>query len=268
MAERARILGNEVGGTPSVDASIWSQWQYLTEYPGVVRAEFGSDYLALPEEVLVTVMRVHQKQLPIRDRRASDKLIPRRPRQRPRSRWQRRVRQLVRHERALRRREVFLRDGQEADAGIAPRTAIAPAVSGEARQLSREDAAHRADCRGHLRRCRDPRRSAPLQDRSRHRDGEGVHRPAGAHRRHLRSRRGTAGEHLAGHLRSLSARQHRRCAAADAQRSGGLPRRQDRHAGRLFPHWREGPPARKIRSLFAAPRRVSCRFCSTATSAV
>jgi glycyl-tRNA synthetase beta chain len=66
MAERARILGNEVGGTPSVDASIWSQWQYLTEYPGVVRAEFGSDYLALPEEVLVTVMRVHQKQLPIR----------------------------------------------------------------------------------------------------------------------------------------------------------------------------------------------------------
>src|SRR5437764_15477943 len=67
MAERARVLGNQVGGTPSVDASIWSQWQYLTEYPGVVRAEFRPEYLALPEEVLVTVMRVHQKQLPIRD---------------------------------------------------------------------------------------------------------------------------------------------------------------------------------------------------------
>jgi glycyl-tRNA synthetase beta chain len=67
MAERARVLGNEVGGTPSIDASIWSQWQYLTEYPGVVRAEFRREYLALPEEVLVTVMRVHQKQLPIRD---------------------------------------------------------------------------------------------------------------------------------------------------------------------------------------------------------
>jgi glycyl-tRNA synthetase beta chain len=66
MAERARILANEAGGTPAIDASIWSQWQYLTEYPGVVRAEFGDDYLALPEEVLVTVMRVHQKQLPIR----------------------------------------------------------------------------------------------------------------------------------------------------------------------------------------------------------
>jgi glycyl-tRNA synthetase beta chain len=66
MAERARVLGQQSGGTPSVDASIWSQWQYLTEYPGVVRAEFGREYLALPDEVLVTVMRVHQKQLPIR----------------------------------------------------------------------------------------------------------------------------------------------------------------------------------------------------------
>jgi glycyl-tRNA synthetase beta chain len=68
MVHRARTLAAEVGGTPSTDATIWSQWQYLTEYPGLVRAEFRKDYLALPEEVLVTVMRVHQKQLPIRDR--------------------------------------------------------------------------------------------------------------------------------------------------------------------------------------------------------
>src|ERR1043165_2169387 len=67
MAERARVLAAEAGGTPSVDASIWSQWQYLTEYPGVVRGEFRAEYLALPEEVLVMVMRVHQKQLPVRD---------------------------------------------------------------------------------------------------------------------------------------------------------------------------------------------------------
>ena len=67
MAERARILAMQVKGVPSTDASIWSQWQYLTEYPGVLRAEFRPEYLQLPEEVLVTVMRVHQKQLPIRD---------------------------------------------------------------------------------------------------------------------------------------------------------------------------------------------------------
>ena len=67
MAERARVLAGQVRGVPAVDASIWSQWQYLTEYPGVLRAEFQPEYLAIPEEVLVTVMRVHQKQLPIRD---------------------------------------------------------------------------------------------------------------------------------------------------------------------------------------------------------
>jgi len=72
LAERARVLANQAGGTPAMDASIWSQWQYLTEYPGLVRAEFRREYLALPEEVLVTVMRVHQKQLPIRT--ASDAL--------------------------------------------------------------------------------------------------------------------------------------------------------------------------------------------------
>lgn len=68
MVARARDLAAEANGTPAEDTSIWSQWQYLTEYPGLVRAEFRRDYLALPEEVLVTVMRVHQKQLPIRDK--------------------------------------------------------------------------------------------------------------------------------------------------------------------------------------------------------
>jgi glycyl-tRNA synthetase beta chain len=67
MAAAAIALAKEANGKPSDDASIWAQWQYLTEYPGLVRAEFRDEYLALPEEVLVTVMRVHQKQLPIRD---------------------------------------------------------------------------------------------------------------------------------------------------------------------------------------------------------
>jgi glycyl-tRNA synthetase beta chain len=67
MAEKSRALAQEIRGVPALDETIWAQWQYLTEYPGVVRAEFRMDLLTLPEEVLVTVMRVHQKQLPIRD---------------------------------------------------------------------------------------------------------------------------------------------------------------------------------------------------------
>jgi glycyl-tRNA synthetase beta chain len=42
-AAAAIALAKEAGGVPSDDASIWSQWQYLTEYPGLVRAEFRKD---------------------------------------------------------------------------------------------------------------------------------------------------------------------------------------------------------------------------------
>ena len=65
MRARALALASEVGGQPREDESIWSQWRYLSECPGVVRAEFKHEFLTLPEEVLITVMRVHQKQLPI-----------------------------------------------------------------------------------------------------------------------------------------------------------------------------------------------------------
>jgi glycyl-tRNA synthetase beta chain len=61
----ASALAAEVGGTPADDEEIWEQWKYLTEAPGIVRAEFDPQFLSLPFEVLVTVMRVHQKQLPI-----------------------------------------------------------------------------------------------------------------------------------------------------------------------------------------------------------
>lgn len=65
LQRSARDLAAEVGGEPVADESIWGQWKYLTEYPGLVRATFDEEYLELPHEVLVTVMRVHQKQLPV-----------------------------------------------------------------------------------------------------------------------------------------------------------------------------------------------------------
>lgn len=65
MRQRCNGLADQIGGVPAEDETIWSQWRYLTEFPGVVRAEFDEAFLQLPEEVLITVMRVHQKQLPI-----------------------------------------------------------------------------------------------------------------------------------------------------------------------------------------------------------
>lgn len=65
MRTRAQDLAAEIGGQLAVDQGIWDQWTFLTEHPGVIRAEFNAEFLSLPVEVLVTVMRVHQKQLPI-----------------------------------------------------------------------------------------------------------------------------------------------------------------------------------------------------------
>lgn len=65
MRDRCRELAKQVGGTPREDASIWEQWRYLTEQPGIVLSSFREEFLSIPEEVLITVMRVHQKQLPI-----------------------------------------------------------------------------------------------------------------------------------------------------------------------------------------------------------
>jgi glycyl-tRNA synthetase beta chain len=43
------------------DAALIETVVHLTEWPSVVLGDFESEYLALPEEVLVTVMRDHQK---------------------------------------------------------------------------------------------------------------------------------------------------------------------------------------------------------------
>ena len=47
---------------------------HLTEWPTVILGGFAADYLALPEEVLVTVMRDHQKYFAVED--AAGKLAP------------------------------------------------------------------------------------------------------------------------------------------------------------------------------------------------
>lgn len=46
----------------------------LVEHPAVIRGEFNPEFLALPEEVLVTVMRHHQKYLSVEDGRG--RLVP------------------------------------------------------------------------------------------------------------------------------------------------------------------------------------------------
>lgn len=49
------------------DAALLETLTYITEYPTPIIGEFAEDYLNLPEEVLVTVMRFHQKYFSVTD---------------------------------------------------------------------------------------------------------------------------------------------------------------------------------------------------------
>ena len=56
------------------DEALVETVTHLTEWPSVILGDFEPEYLALPEEVLVTVMRDHQKYFAVED--ANGKLAP------------------------------------------------------------------------------------------------------------------------------------------------------------------------------------------------
>lgn len=66
LAEKAENLAAEVGGRPGTDPALLETWAHLVETPGLIRGTFDRAYLELPDEILVTTMREHQKVLPIR----------------------------------------------------------------------------------------------------------------------------------------------------------------------------------------------------------
>jgi glycyl-tRNA synthetase beta chain len=82
VAERRQSIRKALdAATRTVPGARWREDEplietvvHLTEWPSVVLGDFEPEYLALPEEVLVTVMRDHQKVL--RRRRRDGKLAP------------------------------------------------------------------------------------------------------------------------------------------------------------------------------------------------
>lgn len=71
--ERRAMIGDQVeeaargeGGTVSGDEELLDTVTYLVEYPVAVCGAFDEDFLNLPEEVLVTAMKSHQKYFTVR----------------------------------------------------------------------------------------------------------------------------------------------------------------------------------------------------------
>ncbi len=65
--ERRRKIQSEITATIKPDPGLLETLVYLTEYPTPITGEFDPSYLDLPEEVLVTVMRHHQKYFSVVD---------------------------------------------------------------------------------------------------------------------------------------------------------------------------------------------------------
>jgi len=63
-----------IGGSVRDNAELLETVTNLTEWPSVVLGSFDREFLSLPEEVLVTVMRDHQKYFAVED--ANGKLLP------------------------------------------------------------------------------------------------------------------------------------------------------------------------------------------------
>jgi glycyl-tRNA synthetase beta chain len=82
VAERRQVIRKALDkATRAVAGARWREDEplvetvvHLTEWPSVILGAFEPEYLALPEEVLVTVMRDHQKYFAVED--AAGKLAP------------------------------------------------------------------------------------------------------------------------------------------------------------------------------------------------
>jgi glycyl-tRNA synthetase beta chain len=64
---RQRITGQLAGVRVKADPPLLEVLVYLTEFPTPITGEFDPQFLELPEEVLVTVMRHHQKYFSVED---------------------------------------------------------------------------------------------------------------------------------------------------------------------------------------------------------
>jgi glycyl-tRNA synthetase beta chain len=67
IVSEAAKLAEENGGRAEIDEELLAEVTNLVEWPTPFVGSFDADFLAVPEPVLVTSMRVHQRYFPVRD---------------------------------------------------------------------------------------------------------------------------------------------------------------------------------------------------------
>ena len=66
ISEQVQRLQQEVGGVPEIDPALLDEVTQLVEAPTALRGSFAEEHLSLPPEVLVSVMKKHQRYFPVK----------------------------------------------------------------------------------------------------------------------------------------------------------------------------------------------------------
>ena len=74
ISEQVTHLMAEAGGTPKIDDALLDEVYQLVEAPTALRGQFDEAYLLLPPEVLISVMKKHQRYFPVQA--LSGRLLP------------------------------------------------------------------------------------------------------------------------------------------------------------------------------------------------
>jgi len=67
IVQQATKLAATQGCRPRIDPDVLTEVNFLVEYPACVMGSFDSEYLQLPQEVIVTVLEGHQKAFAVED---------------------------------------------------------------------------------------------------------------------------------------------------------------------------------------------------------
>ncbi len=65
---------SSIGGVPEIDEDLLDEVNYLVEYPSPFVGKIEEEFLRLPEVVVITVMKHHQRYFPVRDKEG--RLLP------------------------------------------------------------------------------------------------------------------------------------------------------------------------------------------------
>ena len=66
IVEQMNALAASVEGTVDIDADLLEEVVYLVEYPTALMGEFNPAYMLMPEELIITPMKEHQRYFPVK----------------------------------------------------------------------------------------------------------------------------------------------------------------------------------------------------------